>query len=260
MFKLSGWVWILCGVFVGLTLLSYGYFQYYQPDTAEAAQLQTYAEQLEAEARKIPQTEKRMENAKLRVQETADQWRMIEQNKSAGGAGFIDLTQDPLALTVNAPSYRDKVQRAVNSQVKAGGVTVVNGPEIPAPSNDPTTLLNTYFNYSSLFYPVVLFEPGSVTVRGTFDQIARNVTAWSNMKDYFAVVDGLTITGTSPELTATYNLVLLGYIPGGVSGPLGQPIVTGPAGTAASAGGGGGGGGSFGGGGGGGGGAALSSR
>ena len=241
MFKLSGWVWILCGVFVGLTLLSWGYFQYYLPDTQEAAMVNTYAEQLRVEAAKVPATEQRIENARLKVQETAEQWRMVSQTKSAGGAGFINLDQDPLALTVNAPNYRDKVQRAVNQQVKSGGVTVVNGPLIPQPSNDPQTLLNTYFNYSTLFYPVVIFEPGTVTVRGTFDQIARNVTSWSNMKDYFVVVDGLSITGTAPELTATYNLVLLGYIPGGVSGPLAQPVVTGPAGTASTAGSGGGG-------------------
>jgi hypothetical protein len=227
MFKLSGWVWILCGIFIGLTLISYGYFQFYAPDTKEAELTNAYADQLRVEAAKVPATEQRIENAKLRVQQAADEWRAITANKSAGGAGFIDLTQDPLALTVNAPSYRDKVQRAVNSQVRAGGVTVVNGPLIPVPGNDPTNLLNTYFNYSTLFYPVVIFEPGTVTVRGTFDQIARNVTSWSNMRDYFVVVDGLQITGTLPELTATYNLVLLGYIPGGVAGPLAQPVVTG---------------------------------
>jgi hypothetical protein len=238
MFKLSGWVWIVTGVFIGLTLLSYGYFQFYEPDTKEAALVTAYGDQLQVEANKLPLTEKRIENAKLRVQEAADQWRLIAETKTRGGSGFINLSQDPLALTVNAPSYRDKVQIAVNRQVKVGGVTVINGPLIPAPSNDPTNLLNTYFNYSTLFYPVVLFEPGTVTVRGTFEQIARNVQAWSQMRDYFAVVDGLVITGTAPELTATYNLVLLGYIPGGVSGALAQPVVTGAAGNQGGAGGG----------------------
>lgn len=237
MFKLSGWVWIVMGIFIGLTLLSYGYFQFYAPDTAEAAMVTTYGEQLQAEANKEPLADKRIENATLRVQEAADRWRSISESKTRGGAGFINLEQDPLALTVNAPSYRNKVQIAVNRQVKAGGVTVVNGPLIPQPGNDPTNLLNTYFNYSTLFYPVVVFEPGTVTVRGTFEQIARNVQAWSEMKDYFAVVDGLAITGTSPQLTATYNLVLLGYIPGGVSGPIAQPIVTGPSGGAGGGGG-----------------------
>ncbi len=232
MFKLSGWVWIVTGIFIGLTLLSYGYFQFYEPDTKEAAMVTAYGAQLQAEGRKEPLTDKRIENAILRVQEAADQWRMIAEAKTRGGSGFINLAQDPLALTVNAPSYRDKVQIAVNRQVRAGGVTVVNGPLIPQPGNDPTNLLNTYFNYSTLFYPVVLFEPGTVTVRGTFEQIARNVQAWSEMRDYFAVVDGLVVTGTAPELTATYNLVLLGYIPGGVSGALAQPVVTGPAGNA----------------------------
>lgn len=240
MFKLSSWVWYVMGIFVALTLLSYGYFQHYEPNTKEAQIIRDYGALLAVEERKEPLADKRIENATLRVQEAANTWRTISDSKTRGGAGFINLEQDPLALTVNAPAYRNKVQLAVNRQVKVGGVTVVNGPLIPQPGNDPTNLLNTYFNYSTLFYPVVIFEPGTVTVRGTFEQIARNVQAWSEMKDYFAVVDGLAITGTSPQLTATYNLVLLGYIPGGVSGPIAQPIVTGPSGGGPGGGGGGG--------------------
>ena len=103
MFKLSGWVWIVMGIFIGLTLLSYGYFQFYKPDTDEAAMVTTYGEQLRAEANKEPLADKRIENATLRVQEAAEMWRTISESKSRGGAGFINLEQDPLALTVNAP-------------------------------------------------------------------------------------------------------------------------------------------------------------
>jgi hypothetical protein len=250
MLKLSGWVFIVAGLFIGLTLLSYGYFQFYAPNMKEKEMIDAYVAALQIEADKLPATEQRIKNAEQRVQEAAEEWRAIAQSKSAGGNGFIDLNQNALDLTVSAPKYRDKVQRAVNSQVKVGGVVVVNGPSIPPPSNDPMTLLNTYFNFNALNYPVVLFEPGAVTVRGTFEQIARNVQAWSEMKDYFVVVDGLTISGTSPELTANYTIALLGYVPGPVTGPLAQPVVTGAGGAA-------GGGGNFGGGGGGGGAAAA---
>ena len=47
--------------------------------------------------------------------------------------------------------------------------------------------------------------------------IAQNIMAWSDMPDYFAVADGLTISGTSPELSATYNVVIVGFVPGGVA-------------------------------------------
>lgn len=242
MFKLSAWVWLVAGVFIGLTILSYAYFQFYQPDTTEAGYVRDYVEKLEAEGRKLPATEKRIENAVAQVEAIAERWRQVSEAKSQGGEGFIDLNQDPLSLSVNVANYRNKVQNAVNRQLRVGGVTVVNGPLVPQPSNDPTALLTSYFNVPRLPFPVVLFELGTVTVRGSFDQIARNMQAWTSMKDYFAVVDGLSISGTSPELTATYSVVIVGFLPGEVSGPLGAPVATGPAGTAASAGGGAGGG------------------
>jgi hypothetical protein len=227
MFKLSGWVWLVAGIFIGLAIVSYGFFQFYVPDATEAEMINRYADNLQIEADKIPATERRIENAVARVEEMADIWRETSTRKSANGSGFIDLTQNPLALTVNAPAYRDKVQTAVNRQVKVGGVTVISGPFVQRPSNDAQSLLNNYFNYSRLPFPVVLFELGTVTIQGTFAQISRNVQAWSEMPDYFAVVDGLAITGTSPELTATYNVTIVGFPPGGASGPLAAPVITG---------------------------------
>lgn len=235
MFKLSAWVWLVCGVFIGLTILSYAYFQFYGPDTLEAQYTEEYVQKLNAEGAKLGAAKQRVENAKLRVEEITERWRQVSDAKIRNG--FINLNQDPLSLTVNVQRYRDKVQSAVNRQMKVGGVTVVNGPSVPPPSNDPTTLLTSYFNVNRLPFPVVIFELGSVTVRGTFDQIARNMQGWTNMPDYFAVADGLTITGTSPELTATYNVVIVGFLPGQVTGPLAAPVVTGAAGSAGGGGG-----------------------
>lgn len=227
MFKLSGWVFLVAGIFMGLAIVSYGFFQFYVPDSTEAEMINVYAGNLQKEADKIPATERRIENAVARVEEMADIWRETSSRKSANGNGFIDLTQNPLSLTVSAPAYRNKVQTAVNRQVKVGGVTVINGPFVQRPSNDAQSLMNSYFNYSRLPFPVVLFELGTVTIQGTFAQIARNVQAWSDMPDYFAVVDGLAITGTSPQLTATYNVAIVGFPPGGTTGELAAPVITG---------------------------------
>ena len=235
MFKLSAWVWLVSGIFIGLTILSYAYFQFYQPDTTEAQYTEEYVQALEAEGAKLGAAKQRVENAKLRVEEIADRWRQVSDAKVRNG--FIDLNQDPLALTVSVQNYRNKVQAAVNRQLKTGGVTVINGPQVPPPSNDPTTLLTTYFNVNRLPFPAVIFELGQVTVRGSFNQIASNMQGWTNMPDYFAVVDGLTINGTSPELTATYSVVIVGFLPGQVTGPLGGSVATGAAGTAAAGGG-----------------------
>ncbi|HXH60361.1 MAG TPA: hypothetical protein VNI20_03290, partial [Fimbriimonadaceae bacterium] len=246
MFKISGWVYLVGGICIALTIFAYAYFQYYKPDVLETSYIKEYTDQLQVEANKNNAAQERIDKAVARVDAMADQLRKVLEAKSQNGNGFIDLSQDPLQLTVNAPAFRDKVQMAVNKQVKSGGVTVIQGPLVPFPSNDPTNLMNTYFNYSRLPFPVVIFDLGNVTVTGTFDEIAKNVESWANMPDYFAVADGLAISGTSPQLTATYSVSIVGFIPGTPGQPL-AGVVTGAAGSTAmpgvSGGGGGGGGG-----------------
>jgi len=221
MFKISGWVWLIVGIFLGLTVLSYGYFQHYEPDMAEAKIANEYADDLEIEARKEQAAQERIEKAEEKVRLIAEQWNQVLADKNPSGTLGVDLEVNSFQLVVNAPEYRNRVQRAVNRQMLVGGVTVVQGPFIPAPGGEGG-VLQAYFNYNRLPFPVVVFELGAVTVTGTFDQIATNMQAWTNMPDYFAVVDGLTITGTSPELTGTYNVVIVGFLPGGVSAPFAQ--------------------------------------
>ena len=43
-------------------------------------------------------------------------------------------------------------------------------------------------------------------------QIMANVRAYKSMPRYLAVADGLAISGTSPNLTGTYNLSIVGFI------------------------------------------------
>jgi hypothetical protein len=102
----------------------------------------------------------------------------------------------------------------LNAQLKKGGVKVISGPEIPFPDESSTTLLASYFNFPPSKYPVVIWELGTVTVQGSYKQITANMRAWANFKGYLAVADGLALTGTSPNLTGTYNLVVVGFLRG----------------------------------------------
>lgn len=228
MFKISGWVWVVVGIFLGLTVISYGLFQHYLPDKEEAELLNTYESQLQTEANKLAATQRRIDNSVARVEETAKQLNEVIDAKIVDENVFIDLTVEPHQLVVNAPSYRDKVQRAVNTQVRRGGVTVVQGPLVPFPAGEPN-VQQSFFNYSRLPFPVVVFELGTVTVRGSFDQISANVKAWADMPNYFAVASGLAITGTSPALTGTYNVVIVGFIPGQVGSGLSVDSAAAPA-------------------------------
>jgi len=96
-------------------------------------------------------------------------------------------------------------------------VTVVNGPYVPGPDENgsATGILASFYNYPALGYPAVIFDLGTVTVQGSYKQIMDHVRSFSAMPHYLAVTDGLRIDGTSPNLTATYNLTVVGLLPPG---------------------------------------------
>jgi hypothetical protein len=77
----------------------------------------------------------------------------------------VNLAVDRYNLTVDARRFRNNVQNAVNRQIKSGGITVIQGPSVPFPTEDPATILSTYFNYPDREQPVCIFDLGQVTVR-----------------------------------------------------------------------------------------------
>jgi hypothetical protein len=198
-----------------LVVLSWAFFHEYQPKTAYAQAVDDYTSKLTTEAGKLPATKKKLENARLEVQKKAAEWQQIvavrtpPDNLRQGG---IDMRVTPYQLTVDARKFRDSVQQAVGRQLRKAGVTVISGPEVQTPTDDATTIVSDFFNYPAARFPVGIYQLGTVTVRGSFDQISNHLAAWSSMPNYLAVTDGLALTGTSPNLTATYNLVVVAFI------------------------------------------------
>jgi hypothetical protein len=215
--KLSGWTIILLGLCLGLSVLSYALFQVYLPNQQATEYMQTYRAQLEAEAGKQRQADNRVQDAIQKVEDAAQAWNVYVATKtppSSLASGGIDLYRNPYQLVVDSRKFRNSAQRAFNAQLRKGGVKIVSAPEIPQPPDSETDILPTYYNYPGLLFPVVIWDLGAITVTGTYDQIMRNVREWRNMPRYLAVADGLTISGTSPNLTGTYNVTLVGFIKG----------------------------------------------
>lgn len=215
--KLSPISIFLLGLMVAVIAIGYGLFQNYLPNKRDADAYRAWGEKLDAEGRKMPAAIKRVENAQALVKETSDKWQMTVARKtppSSVAAGGINVSVNPYNLTVDSIMFRDSVQRSLNRQLKAGGVTVVQGPTVPVPTDDPETILSSYYNYPGTAYPVAIFDLGQVTVRGNFSQITENIRSWSRMPNYLAVADGLIITGTAPDLTATYNLTMVAFVRG----------------------------------------------
>lgn len=207
----------IIGIAVALMALSYGVFYNFMPNSAQAQYFNDATEQLNTEAAKMPQAKKKVENAQREIADLAKSWAAVTSQHTPTnnlGTQGINLNVNAYQLTEDTRKYRNSVQRAVNAQVRRGGVTVVNGPLVPfADSSQPGQLLATYYNYASAGYPVVIFNLGTVTVQGTYEQIMNHVRSYASMPRYLAVTDGLTLDGTSPNLTATYNLTVVGYIP-----------------------------------------------
>ncbi len=214
--KLSALTILIIGLAVMIVALGVG-LRSFLPDMQEAKLQKAYAEQLKTEARKQGDANKRVEKAIATVNQMAREWQSIVAAKTPTadvGTGGINLAVNRWQLVNDAKSFRNNVQRAVNYQVKKGGVMVVQGPLVPFPSDTSTQLVETYFNYPAIRFPVAVFDLGQVTVRGTYDQITENVRAWKYMPKFLAVASGLQIQGTAPKLTGTYNVTMVAYIRG----------------------------------------------
>lgn len=215
--KLSPWSIFAIFFALGVSALSYAWFHHWSPKTREAQMYRDYREALITEANKLPQAKRRVEEAVRMVTEIGTKWQGIVATRTPAptlAQGGINLAVNRWQLTVDARKYRNSLQRAINAQVRRGGVTVINGPTVPFPPDSAQTVLESFFNFPAIAFPVVILDLGTVVVQGTKDQIFANVEAWSRMPNYLAVADALAITGTSPRLTGTYNVTVVGFIRG----------------------------------------------
>jgi hypothetical protein len=217
--KLSGWTWLVVGFCLSIIILSYGYFYYQVPNNEEAASIkenaQEYADQTTPQIKK--NAIKRVTDAQAIVDQESTEWQAIVDRKtppSNVAEGGIDLSQNLYQLTLDTPIFANNVQRAVNAQLRHANVKVLQGPSVPFPPTEPDTIKESYFNYPAYPFPVCVFKFGTVTVEGTYDQVMENVRGWADMPNYLAVTQGVALNGTSPHITATYDLTVVALIRG----------------------------------------------
>lgn len=205
------------GFAIFLIAASLGYFHMWVPNIATGNNFHKAADEWETEANKLKQAANRRIEAQKLVQERADAWQKVVAVKTppAGGPNGINLGVNAYQLTVDSIPYRNAVQQAVNRQVKVGGVReVIGGQAIPMPTQDASSIVSAYYNYPAIPFPVVIYDLGTITVRGTWAQVKRNVEAWSEMPNYLAVASNLSYSGTNDDLLATYNVTIVGYLRG----------------------------------------------
>lgn len=207
------------GIMFFIPLVLLGLFWSYMPNNEEAQLYRDNLAKLQVEAGKASAANKRLELAMSLVKAKEQEWDATVLARTPGNsvqAHGINLAVNPFQLSVDTRKFLNNVQQAVNAQVKKGGVTVINGPTVPRidPNVQASQLLQQVYNFPAIPFPVVIYDLGTVTVQGTYDQIMNNVRAYKTMPHYLAVTDGLRLDGTSPNLTGTYNLTIVGYIRG----------------------------------------------
>lgn len=232
--KLSSWTYIVIGLCLGLSVLGFVFIQIYMPYEQKAQFNNDYRAALEVEAAKQQKAEQRVKDAMDLVNSAATRWNAVVLTKtpppSLSGGG-VNLAVNGYQLVVDTHKFRNNIQRAFNAQVRRGGVKVVSGPTIPIPGDNPQEVLASFYNYPGFNFPVVLFDLGTVTVSGNYNQITANVRLWSSMPRYLAVVDGLRIDGTTPNLTATYNVTIVGFLRGNTIYPAPPDVSSGSGNT-----------------------------
>lgn len=209
-------IWLMFLSFAAI-ILSVGLFRYWMPNQEEAGYKVTQANSLFQEANKLSQAVKKRNKAveELHLAEAA--WLPIMQTRTplqSTPDGGINLNVNAYQLLLDTKRYRNNIQRAVNAQLLKGGVKVIAGPRVPGVTDvdAPNGVLASYYNYPAIPFPVVIFDLGQVQIQGTYEQIMANVRAWANMPRYLAVTHNLQLTGTAPQLNATYDVSLVGYI------------------------------------------------
>lgn len=224
--KLSPWVFYVIGLCLMIPLLCFGFFMHYQPNMALAQMNNDAAESYRTEGAKKNKADERRKNARDLVLKSAAEWRRIAEVRTPPTGverGYApNLAVNPYQLTVDTQKFRNNLQKAVNAQMRSGGVEVITAPyvqgvDVNAPAN---SLLASFYNYSTYGFPVVIMNFGPVTVQGkSYKQIFDHVKAWSKLPHYLAVTDSLSLQGTTPSITGTYNLTVIAMIRGTTVGP-----------------------------------------
>jgi hypothetical protein len=215
--KLSPITFVIFGLCICLVCLTFGYVTW-KPNSEETKARIANTDAANTEAGKEGAATKRVKAAVKKIEDEGAVWRSIAAVKTPSSdlrTGGIDISRNGAQLIVDSRQFRDSVQTAVNKQIRVGGVKLTSdAPYIGDPGQAASTILADFFNYPAIPFPVVIFDLGTINVEGTYAQITENVRAWRNMPHYLAVADGLRIDGTSPHMTGSYAVSIVGYVHG----------------------------------------------
>ncbi|MCL6623428.1 MAG: hypothetical protein K6T17_02270 [Fimbriimonadales bacterium] len=220
MTKLNPWTYVVCAlVLIAITWAGFWFFSIgklrqeiaeYQKQNAALDEILSPASQKRAQ--------ERLTEAYRRVYEAEQQWKVIAE-KHTPPSSRINLSPNRWQLTVMARRWHGQVERDLRNWITRSGVRIIapveggqTGPFVPYPTDLPNELVELYFNYPALQFPVAIWDLGEITVEGTYEQVVRHVRSWNDIPGYIASVRGLAIEGTGNRVRGKYGLVVIAYI------------------------------------------------
>ncbi|HTQ09952.1 MAG TPA: hypothetical protein VMI31_07785, partial [Fimbriimonadaceae bacterium] len=143
---------------LGLCVLAFAYCDQYWPHEDAAKNMTAYKESLQTQADLQRAADKRVQKAMDMVNQAAQKWQVYvgtrtpPENLPYG----INVDENPYQLVNDSQKYRNSAQRALNAQLRVGGVKIVSdAPSIPDPGWSEKDILASYYNFPAFSFPVV---------------------------------------------------------------------------------------------------------
>lgn len=184
---------VVIGIVVAVVIASGIFFVLIRPTQAEIKNLDTQIEAASQRAAQLPAAKKQLEDAKKEVEEARLKWARYERSKMPD----IDMT-DRLKAALAFWKEPEKTAKLLQDFVsKSQDVIFLGGFAIGIPTTDP----------NQLPWPIWVVPLGTFQVQGDFESILRHVERWNNAPR-LVLVDGLQLSGVSPQLIGQYTATL----------------------------------------------------
>lgn len=204
---------------IGCTVLLSGvwgtYWLFFVPKLNEKEGLETMNEDMKIQRLKYKQAKKRDLEVRKKIDQMEKDWNKIVDlytPPKSPQKGGIDLSRNRWQITADLQKYSYQLQNRINRFITKSGVELIKPPVVPQAPISAVDIVEQYFNYPSISFPVAVLEMGEVCAKGTYSQLIGHLKSWNDFKEAIPILHQIKIAGTSPDLYAFYQLALIVYI------------------------------------------------
>jgi hypothetical protein len=154
---------------------------------------------LEQKVAQIPRARRLVQQAQQRVEQAKRDLERLDRTKMP--VNTIDL-RDRLQAWIRYPDMVREIGKKLESWPAKTGVQRLYTVVLPPPPTDPNAIPSL----------VLVYPMGAVQVRASsFEKLLNHVRKWNEIPNLVVLVDGLSISGMSPNLVGSYTLTVFVY-------------------------------------------------